>query len=264
MPLADITTGRVVAPLLAIVYGPPGAGKSTFAGNAKDPIFIQTERGTDQLDVARFPQSHSTADVFQRCRELLEEEHKFRTVVLDSLDWFERLAQEEIAQANRVESVATIPYGRGYEEAARLVRDLIKYLDALRNRKGMNVILVAHSQVRATQTAELEAYDENTLRLHKTVAAMMTEWVDHVLFAHFDQRIRKDANGKTKGVGSPQRMMTTRKTAFCVAKNRANLPETMPLEWSAFATAVRDHMTPSSSQPQADNTADNTAETAAK
>lgn len=36
-----------------VVYGPEGIGKSTFASKFPDPVFIDTEGSTKDMDVAR-------------------------------------------------------------------------------------------------------------------------------------------------------------------------------------------------------------------
>ena len=50
----NITKGKVKTALKVVVYGQEGVGKSTFASHFPDPVFIDTEGSTKQLDVARF------------------------------------------------------------------------------------------------------------------------------------------------------------------------------------------------------------------
>lgn len=50
-----VLTGKVFSPPRLLVYGLDGSGKSTFAAGAPNAIFIQTEKGLDQLGPARFP-----------------------------------------------------------------------------------------------------------------------------------------------------------------------------------------------------------------
>ena len=44
-------------PLKVLLYGPEGVGKSSFAAEFPDPIFIQTEDGLLHLDAPRLPRS---------------------------------------------------------------------------------------------------------------------------------------------------------------------------------------------------------------
>ena len=51
----QITRGLIVKPQKVVVYGPEGIGKTTFAADFPDPLFIDTEGSTNVYDVARLP-----------------------------------------------------------------------------------------------------------------------------------------------------------------------------------------------------------------
>jgi AAA domain len=53
---------------------------------APNPIFVGAEKGTEQLNVARFPQTESIGELLAQLRTLQTEKHKYQTVILDSLD----------------------------------------------------------------------------------------------------------------------------------------------------------------------------------
>jgi AAA domain-containing protein len=91
MSLLDtITKGRRPRYIWALIYGVDGVGKSTMFSHAPNPIFVGAEKGTEQLDVARFPQTESIGELFAQLRTLQVEKHDFQTVVLDSLPQPER------------------------------------------------------------------------------------------------------------------------------------------------------------------------------
>ena len=50
-----ITTGKVETAKKVVIYGPEGIGKSTLAARFPQPLFIDTEGSTKELDVARLP-----------------------------------------------------------------------------------------------------------------------------------------------------------------------------------------------------------------
>ena len=89
--LDSIQTGMTPQPPRIVIYGSEGCGKSTATARAPAPIFVPTEDGLNQIDCAKFPLATSLADVNARLDALLREEHTFSTVVIDSLDWLERL-----------------------------------------------------------------------------------------------------------------------------------------------------------------------------
>ena len=51
----EITSGVVSSAQKVVIYGPEGIGKSTFAAQFPDPVFIDTEGSTKKLNIRRFP-----------------------------------------------------------------------------------------------------------------------------------------------------------------------------------------------------------------
>jgi len=60
--LSTISRGKRPRHIFALIYGTDGVGKSTMCSRAPNPIFIGAEKGTEQLDVARFPQVESIGE----------------------------------------------------------------------------------------------------------------------------------------------------------------------------------------------------------
>ena len=55
----EITKGRIPCAKKVVIYGPEGIGKSTFASQFPDSVFIDTEGSTNSMDVARLPKPTS-------------------------------------------------------------------------------------------------------------------------------------------------------------------------------------------------------------
>ena len=71
------------------MYGTDGVGKSTLCSHAPNLIFVDAEKGAEQLDVARFPQTQTFGELLVQLRALQNEKHDFQTAVPDSLDWID-------------------------------------------------------------------------------------------------------------------------------------------------------------------------------
>lgn len=54
-----IIKGKIPCAKKVTIYGPEGIGKSTFASQFPDPIFIDTEGSTKDMDVARLIDSQN-------------------------------------------------------------------------------------------------------------------------------------------------------------------------------------------------------------
>ena len=96
--LADLSqTGAMTAPPRAVIYGPHKIGKTTFGSEAPDPVFIPTEDGLNGIPgVTSFPLCKSYDEVMEAITALFVEDHSHKTVVVDSLDWLERLVHTRI------------------------------------------------------------------------------------------------------------------------------------------------------------------------
>jgi hypothetical protein len=237
--LANILQGAKPGPRRMTVYGTAGVGKSTFATCAPSPIVIQTEDGLNEIDCHKFPVAQSFDEVMQSLAALYQEDHAYRTVVIDSLDWLERLIWAKVCATRQVATIEDIGYGKGYAFALTHWRDVLDGLTALRDRKGMTVILIAHARIERFENPETEAYDRYVPRLHKTAAAMVAEWSDEVLFATYKVFTKATEEGfnqkRVQGLGTGERVLRTTERPSHLAKNRLNLPDELPLAWSAFA-----------------------------
>jgi len=252
--LKQVHKGKRHAPPRFLIYGTEGIGKSSTAAQAPRPIFIQTEDGLDQIDCESFPLAKAFGDVMAALSELYAEGHEYQTVVIDSLDWLERLIWDDVCREYGVKSIekADGGYAKGYTHALRQWREVLAGLEALRNRRGMAVILIAHCKVEKFEDPESAAYDRYSPRLHKHAAALVTEWCDAVLFATRKFRTKtEDAGfGRSRsiavsiGTDGGERILRCVGSPACVAKNRFSLPAELPLSWQALMAELGKKLQP--------------------
>ncbi len=237
--LSSIVTGPRPGPRRLLVYGTAGIGKSTFASCAPAPIVVQTEDGCGEIDCHRFPVAQSLDEVLSSLAALYQEDHPYRTVVIDSLDWLERLIHAKVCTLKQVASIEDIGYGKGYTFAISHWRDVLDGLSALRDQRGLTVILIAHAKIERFEDPQTEAYDRYVPRLHKTASALISEWCDEVLFANYRVFTKSQDEGfnrtRVQGLGSGERVLKTTERPAHLAKNRLNLPDELPLAWGEFA-----------------------------
>ena len=248
--LSKVQRGRTPRPPRLLVYGTPGIGKSTFGASAPSPVFVPTEDGLDEIDCAKFPLATTLDEVFAALAELRTQPHDFETVVLDSLDWLERLIWDRVCAEFGVKNIekADGGYARGYMHALTYWREIIDQLSPLRQR-GMAIILIAHAKVERFEDPESSAYDRYSPRLHKHASALITEWCDAVLFATRRMRTQSEDAGFGRkrtiahaiGKDGSERILRTVGGPSCVAKNRYRLTEELPLSWAAFMAALAEH-----------------------
>lgn len=246
MNLKNLIKGRQQRPLRIALYGVDGIGKSTFAAGSPNPIFINTEDGTSHLDVVRFPAPESWSDVLDAISVLFSEDHEFKTVVIDSADWAEQIARDAVCSEHGLQSVESIPYGKGWVFVQEKITQLLKGLDALYAR-GMNIIVIAHAEVKPFNNPEGDPYDRYTIKLSKRSEPLLREWADYVLFANWDTTVTRKtdakgnpvmgAEGKAKARSFGKRLLYSQRAAAYDAKQRYSIPDRLPLEWDAFFAA---------------------------
>ena len=241
--LNQVQRGILPAPRRTLLYGTHGIGKSTFGAMAEKPIFVQTEDGLANIECDRFPLTGRYGDVVAALGELYTEPHEYRTIVVDSLDWLERLIWADVCRTRGVESIEDIGYGKGYVFALTHWRDVLAGLDALRNDRGMSVALIAHAQIERFANPECDTYDRYSPRLHKQASALVQEWADEVLFATYSVHTKATDDGfgrkRVQGIGTGERIIRTTERPAHVAKNRLGLPDEIPLDHRVYAAFVR-------------------------
>lgn len=245
--LQAIRRGPTVAPLRVILQGQEGVGKTTWAASCPEALFLTAEDGGGTLDYARVA-IPDWPDLVRAVRDITRDPGGFRTIVIDTIDTYEARLWAWLCQENEWKSIEDAGFGKGYTAAREEMDRLRGALDAARD-AGLNVILLAHVHVRAFNDPNGPAYDRYEMRLHKGTAALWSSWADALLFACFDATVMKagkkgraselsDAMAKGKAV-EVRRVVYTAKEAAYDAKNRHGLPDELPLEWGAFAKAIR-------------------------
>jgi len=252
----ELIRGRKPAAALKVVlYGPEGIGKSTFASMFPAAVFEDTEGSTDHMDVVRTPKARSFTELKQHVQHFIQHPDQLGTYVVDTFDWAERLATEDLLASKQVQGIEDFGFGKGY---VYLGENVGKYLDMLTelNNRGVHVVVNCHAMMRKfEQPDEMGQYDRWELKLSKKVAPLVKEWADMILFANYKTIVvNVDGQGATKGknkaTGGKRVMYTTHHPCWD-AKNRFGLPDELPFDYGQIAHLVP---TPAPSQANASNT----------
>ena len=240
--LANVRKNETISPPMIMIYGTHGVGKTSFAASSPNPIFLQTEDGLGLIDVPTFGLLKSFDEIMEAISALYAEDHSYSTVVLDSADHLENLIWAQVCKDNGWANIEAPGYGRGYVAALDVWRVLIEGLRALRDDKNMTVIIIAHSQIQRFDAPDAEPYDRYSPKLHKGASALLQESMDVVLFANYRiSTVKSDAGfGKkvTRAVGGGDRVLHTEERPAYLAKQRYNLPATIPMLWTDFIAGV--------------------------
>lgn len=243
-----ITKGKQKTAIRFCAYGAEGIGKSTFAAQFPDPLFIDVEGGTKQLDVARFPQPQTWNELLEMVDAVLEDPTVCRTLVIDTVDRAEMLLTAQLLKEANVDSIEKYGggYGKGYTALAeRFNKDLLMRLDRV-IAKGVNVTLIAHAAMRKLESPDEPPYDRWELKTSKKISPLVKEWTDILCFMKYEQVVIEE-NGRNKAKGKAKRVMVFNHRPTCDAKNRYGLEDDLPLSFEPLRAIYEGETAP---QPQ--------------
>lgn len=249
----NIIKGINTKPLKVVIYGPEGIGKSTFASHFPAPLFIDTEGSTDHMDVARTETPTSLAMLMGLLNDLKTNDQGFKTLVIDTIDWAERLCIEAVCAKNAKTGIEEFGYGKGYTYVYEEMGRILNLLSDIRD-TGMNIVLTAHAAIRKfEQPDEMGAYDRWELKLINAPkcnsCAMVKEWADMVLFANYKTyAVAADKDGKKFKARGGERMMYTSHDPCWDAKNRFGLAPELPFDFGQIAGLFNGGFVQSSAQ----------------
>lgn len=258
--LADIQHGVSEKPPRILIFGPEGLGKTSFLSQAPYPICIPTEDGEGKIDMPRFPLAKTYDDVMDALATLATEKHDYRTVGIDSLDWFEPMIWGKVVQDNpiatkagkTVSNIESYDFQRGYKMAMDYWREYLDAVNYLRNERGMMVIQTAHAAIQTYDNPETGSYDRYNIKLHTNkkgegASALLKEHSDCVFFVNDRIGITEEKTGfnqtKKRAIGSGQRVLYMQERPSFSAKNRYGLPESIPFDkegeyWGILAANI--------------------------
>jgi GTPase SAR1 family protein len=227
-----ITKGKQTRAQRVVIYGVESVGKSTFAAQFPKPLFLDVEGGTAHLDTDR-SEIDDAAELESAIREC--QTASYDTIIIDSIDWAERMLVDQLLAEHKKKSVEDFGYGKGYVMAAEKMARLLALLDLLID-AGKNVVLIAHAQVRRAEPPDLmAAYDRYELKLEKKASPLVKEWADELWFFKFKTKTVESESGRSKGIGGKERIILTTHSAAYDAKTRSGLAEELPMAWDSVA-----------------------------
>jgi hypothetical protein len=225
------SSGHTRQPVV-VLYGVPGVGKTTLACGAPDPVAMWIEKGAGRLKIPGW-EIESYQDVLDAIGALYNEEHDRKTLIVDSLDWLEKLVWDETCTRNGWTTLEDPGYGKGYMAALRVWEEFLQGVQDLRVDRGMMIVLIAHTEIKRFDAPDTEPYDRYQIKLHAKAAAKISESADVVGFLNFRVSIAKtDASfGKkvARGVGGGQRVLHLNERPSAVAKQRFGMPDSLEI-----------------------------------
>lgn len=229
--LSTISTPAERPPIITIC-GDAGTGKTSLAASFPKPIFIRAEDGMGSIPAHErpdaFPLLHDAADIWPQLMALLQEQHEYQTVVVDSVSRLEEFFIREILEKDgRAKGInqALGGYGNGAAAVAAMHARVRKACGLLNERRGMNVVFISHADLETMRLPDTDDYNRYSLRLMAKSLAPYVDDVDLVGFVRLVSALRGDDGDRKKIISNGDRELICYATAASVSKNRYGITE---------------------------------------
>jgi hypothetical protein len=256
MDLSNLTKPQAKPPMVTICAS-AGAGKTTLSALFPGPvILLRAENGYSVFDtwdedakpipLPVLPKTTSEvsthATIMDQLTALRDQDHGFKTLVLDTVSSLDDLFEDEVCVQEGVTNIgeAAGGFNKGYKITKRMHQEVKDMCDYLNTRKRMTVIFLAHTNVKKMKNRpDADEYTIFTLDLSDDAIPVYTNLVDAVLYLRQDEFIKgvaTDNKGRTtkfgKLVQTGERTLITSgdgRIGYAGAKNRFDLEPEIPV-----------------------------------
>ena len=238
-----VKKGKEKRPLRICIYGSDGCGKSTWPRHG---LFLDLEGGLGEIDCQSIDLVDSSfADVMDAARYIYSNYKTLGvdTLVIDSVDWLERKIFTAACKDNGWSTIEQPGFGKGYVMILKYWTEFLNSLDRLRE-LGLHIVLMSHSQVEHFDDPIVDnSFHRHTLKLNRHSRALVCEWVDVLGYVASEVLTSKSGDKfgtpEYKAITTNRRLIHFGEQPTFIAKSRMTLPESLPLDWEAFTSAVQ-------------------------
>lgn len=231
--LSTIKKPESRAPVITIC-GDAGTGKTSLASTFPNPIVIRAEDGLMSIPADKrpdaFPLLKSADELWPQLLALLQEDHNYKTLVVDSVSACEQLFIKDVMDRDgRAKSInqALGGYGAGAAAVAAMHQRLRKGAGLLNERKNMAVVFISHADLEAVRPPDQDDYTRYSLRLMNKSLPPYVDDVDMVAFVRLVAALRGDDGDRKKIISNGDREVICHATAASVSKNRFGITESL-------------------------------------
>lgn len=169
------------------LYGREKIGKSTFASQFPDAVFLMCEPGLNALNTYQVP-IDSWPTFLEACAELAEHKHQFRTIVIDIVDILYQHCSAHVLGEYQVQHESDLDWGKGWKVVENEFSRVVSKLSVL----GLGIILISHSELVTIRPKYAPEYTRIVPTLSKQARSFTMGLADHILYMDVDNGQQSD------------------------------------------------------------------------
>ena len=236
--LESATAAQEKTPLIMTICGDAGSGKTSLAATFPAPFIIRTQGEAVPRDVDPVPglpaiggkmvemngkKVWDEGELFDQLKALLRDPHNYETLIIDSVTGLEDLFVHAVVEQDPKNPKSVVQAAGGYGAGRAAVKAkhnrVKKAAEMLRDKRGMNVVFIAHVEIDRMDPPDGDAYSRYNLQLHKESAPVYVNNVDVVGFLKQERFVDEEQKART----SDGRILSVAMTPANVSKNRLGI-----------------------------------------
>lgn len=214
----EIHKGIRKRPVIILIYGVPGVGKTELASHFGNTLFFDLENGVDFFNVDSVKLKN-----FDELKKAIawgcKQEHD--TLVFDSWSAVERMTLAHTLETNGLKSLSQLDYGKGYALLRDNLRSVLAGIQYAQN-NGKNVIVVAHALVKRVEDPMLPSYDRVQFDCEKEMVNPLISICDGCFYFRPMIRALENKDKETKVVSSGAKELLLTDKGSAMSKSRFN------------------------------------------
>ena len=230
-----LTTNTIINPPKIVIFGKQGHGKSRFTASFPKALFLKAEDRLAHLGVLSGDLIRSYEDLITQLDWVLNNEHDFKSVILDTADAVEKYVHEKIikeAGATSITDAKKLAFYVGFVKAAEIWETVIlRKLTEINENRKMIVCINSQMLVNRVSHPQFGDYETFSIGVDKRAATKIKAWADIVGFLDMKSNIKNisDDNETVRFGESNKRILRLRPQPFWDTKESYNLPDSIDL-----------------------------------
>lgn len=236
--LAELNKAKQHPPII-VLHGHEGTGKSTTANGFPNAFWLNLENSTYDFEPYQVQVPANYGALMEMLEALQEQEHDFKTLIIDTLDKLEIMMTASVCNANGWNSISDPDWGKGYSARTTEFQKFWSIIKDLNTRRNMVIVLIAHSVVVPVTDPILPSYDKHTLNIYKTENAFVRREADLIGYCMIEAFTTTDGTRNLATTAGERQIRTHPNPAYDAKTRRSDMPEILPMDAKAILNCYK-------------------------